>query len=348
MKRKSNFFRHLHPPLIRRRTINPSTTLGLGVVCLTCVLILGITGATMFFYYIPEEGTAYDRILHITTALRFGRLLRNLHYHAANVLMIVGWLHLARVYFTGSYEKRIWNWLYGLLLLILILLSNYTGYLLPWDQTAYWAIKVGSNLAGYFPVLGPSLKNFLLGGEDVSQETLIRSFAIHVAILPLLWIIFISLHLWRIRQDGGLAAPADDNSIRIPAFPWLFRAEIAIGLLTISLLLILSLFIEAPLSSRADPFHSPNPAKAPWYFVGIQEMVSYSATWGGVVVPSLIALFLFLTPFIDRTKGKGGIWWARERWLFNFIFILIMLSQIAMIVIGQWLRTKNWMLIIPW
>ena len=302
----------------------------------------------MLLYYIPEERTAYERILHITTTLRFGRLWRNLHYLAANVLMIAGWLHLARVYFTGSYEKRRLNWIYGLLLLLLIMLSNYTGYLLPWDQTSYWAIKVGSNLAGYWPVVGPSLKNFLLGGEDISQETLIRSFALHVAVLPLLWIIFISLHLWRIRQDGGLAAPATDSSLKLASFPWLLRAELAVGLLTISLLLIFSLLIEAPLSTRADPFHPPNPAKAPWYFVGIQEMVSYSATWGGVIVPSLIGLFLLLTPFIDPTKGKGGTWLAKERWLFNFLFALIMLSQISLIIIGQWLRTKNWMLKIPW
>ncbi len=348
MKKKSNFFRHLHPPLIRRRTIYPWTTLGLGVVCLSCFFVLGITGATLLLYYIPDEKTAYDRILHITTTLRFGRLLRNLHYLAANVLVIAGWLHLARVYFTGSYEGRKLNWVYGLILLSLILFSNYTGYLLPWDQTSYWAIKVGSSLAGYFPVIGASLKSFLLGGEDVSQETLIRSFAFHVAVLPLIWILFISLHLWRIRKDGGLAAPKDDDSLKLPSFPWLFRAELAVGLLTLSLLLVLSLFIEAPLSARADPFHPPNPAKAPWYFVGIQEMVSYSATLGGVVVPSVIGLFLLLVPFLDRVKGKSGKWFARERWLFNVLFTLIMLSQIGMIVIGQWLRTKNWIFKPPW
>jgi len=124
----------------------------------------------MLLYYVPEERTAYERILHITTTLRFGRLCRNLHFLAANVLMIAGWLHLARVYLTGSYEKRRLNWIYGLSLLLLIMLSNYTGYLLPWDQTSYWAIKVGSNLAGYWPVFGPSLKNFLLGGKRLVKK----------------------------------------------------------------------------------------------------------------------------------------------------------------------------------
>ena len=182
------------------------------------------------------SGAAYDRILHITTTLRYGRLLRNLHFLAANVLLIAGVLHLARVFFTGSYQGRWLNWTYGLLLLGLIFFSNYTGYLLPWDQTSYWAIKVGSNLVGYFPEIGPSLKRFLLGGEDIGPETLIRSFALHVAVLPFLWLTLISLHLWRIRKDGGVAAPEEAEAERIPSSPWLFRAELAVGLLTVSLL----------------------------------------------------------------------------------------------------------------
>ena len=348
MKKRANFFRHLHPPQIRRKTIHPLTTMGLGVVCLACFLILGATGATLLLYYMPNQETAYDRILHIMTALRFGGLLRSLHYLAANVLLIAGMLHLTRVFFTGSYQGRWLNWIYGLILLFLIFFSNYTGYLLPWDQTSYWAIKVGSSLAAYVPVVGPPVKNFLLGGEDVGQETLIRSFALHVAVLPLLWIIFISLHLWRIRKDGGLAAPEDIAPLKLASSPWLFRAELTAGLLTLSLLLLLSLFIEAPLFARADPLHPPNPAKAPWYFVGIQEMVSYSATFGGVVIPALIALFLIFIPILDRTKGKSGKWFAKDRWVFNAILTFILLSQVSMIIVGQWFRAKNWVFKIPW
>ena len=267
MKKRPNFFRHLHPPMIRRRTLEPLSTLGLGIICLTCLLVLGATGLTLLLYYVPYQEAAYERILHITTTLRYGRLLRNLHFLAANVLLIAGVLHQARVFLTGSYQGRWLNWTYGLLLLGLIFFSNYTGYLLPWDQTSYWAIKVGSNLVGYFPEIGPSLKRFMLGGEDIGPETLIRSFALHVAVLPFLWLTLTSLHLWRIRKDGGLAAPEEAEPERIPASPWLFQAELAAGLLTISLLLCLALFIPAPLADRADSLHPPNPAKAPWYFV---------------------------------------------------------------------------------
>jgi quinol-cytochrome oxidoreductase complex cytochrome b subunit len=275
-------------------------------------------------------------------------LLRNLHFLAANVLLIAGAMHLARVFFTGSYQGRWLNWTYGLFLLCLIFFSNYTGYLLSWDQTSYWAIKVGSNLAAYLPLIGPSTKSFLLGGEDIGHETLIRSFALHVAALPILWTIFISLHLWRIRKDGGLAALEETEPNRVTSSPWLFRAELSAGLLTLSLLLSLSLFINAPLAERADPLHPPNPAKAPWYFVGIQEMVSHSAIFGGVVIPFLIGLFLFLAPILDRTKLPAGRWLARERFTVNMIFVVVLLSQLSMIVIGQLLRGKNWIFKWPW
>ncbi len=333
--------------MIRRRTLQPLTTLGLGMVCLACLVVLGVTGLTLLLYYVPQQDAAYDRILHIITTLRYGRLVRNLHFLAANLLLIAGILHLARVFFTGSYQGRWLNWVYGLILLSLILFSNYTGYLLPWDQTSYWAIKVGSSLAAYFPGIGPSIKSFLLGGEDVGHETLLRSFALHVAALPFLWTILVSLHLWRIRKDGGLAAPNDENPERLPSSPWLFRAELTAALFTLSLLLILALWMNAPLSSRADPLHPPNPAKAPWYFVGIQEMVSYSAIWGGVIIPLLIGLFLFLAPILDRGKAFG-LWFGRGRLAINMIFVLVLLSQLSMLVLGQWFRTKNWIFKLPW
>jgi quinol-cytochrome oxidoreductase complex cytochrome b subunit len=347
-RRKSNFFVHLHPPMILARTLEPFVTLGLGIACLSCLILLTLTGVTLFLYYVPHQDVAYDRILHIVTTLRYGRLIRNLHYLAANTLLIAAVLHLIRVFLTGSYEGRRLNWVYGLGLLSLVLLSNYTGYLLPWDQTSYWAVKVGSTLAGYFPVVGPSLKQFLLGGGDIGPDTLLRSFALHVAALPALWLGLTSLHLWRIRKDGGLAAPDAPNAVRVSASPVLFRAELTVAFLTLALLLALALFIDAPFSGRADPLRPPNPAKAPWYFVGIQEMVSHSAIIGGVVVPSLIGLFLLICPFLDRTRVSGGRWFARERLPLNLVFIFVMLSQIVLIIIGQFLRAKNWAFVFPW
>jgi quinol-cytochrome oxidoreductase complex cytochrome b subunit len=346
--KKSNFFAHLHPPMILARTLETSVTLGLGIVCLSCFVLLILTGLTLFLYYLPHQDVAYDRILHIITTLRYGRLIRNLHYLAANTLLIATILHLTRVFLTGSYKARRLNWIYGLGLLSLVFLSNYTGYLLPWDQTSYWAVKVGSSLAAYFPVIGPSLKQFLLGGNDIGPDTLLRSFALHVAALPALWLVLTSLHLWRIRKDGGLAAPDAPNTTKIPSSPALFRAEMAVAFLILALLLALALFVDAPLSGRADPVRPPNPARAPWYFVGVQEMVSHSAVLGGVIAPALITLFLLLCPFLDKTRGSGGRWFARERLPLNLVFIFVMLSQIVLIIIGQFFRAKNWAFVFPW
>jgi quinol-cytochrome oxidoreductase complex cytochrome b subunit len=343
-----NFLKHLHSPAIRVKTLHPFTTLGLGIVCLSCVLLLAVTGVTLLLYYVPYEEVAYDRVIHIMTTLRYGRLVRNLHYLAANVLVVAGFLHLTRVFFTGSYQGRYLNWIYGLGLLSLTLASNYTGYLLPWDQTSYWAIKVGSNLASYFPIAGPSIRRFLLGGQNIGPDTLIRSFALHATFLPSLWVLLIALHLWRIRKAGGLAAPAESDPEKIASSSILFKAELVVGLLTLSFLLALSFFMEAPLSGRADPLRPPNPAKAPWYLVGIQEMVSHSAFLGGIVVPILIGLFLVLCPLLDRSKLLGGQWFVKERRVLNSVFAFIFLSQILAIVVGHWFRVNNWLFKFPW
>jgi quinol-cytochrome oxidoreductase complex cytochrome b subunit len=344
---KRNFFDHLHAPTISRRALHPLTTLGLGIAGLTCLGVLLVTGLTLFLYYVPEQQEAYERILHISTTLHFGALVRNLHFLAANALVILAVLHLCRVFLTGSYRGRGLNWGYGLLLLLLILGANFTGYLLPWDQISYWAIKVGSSLVGYYPLIGPVAQSFLLGGEEIGPETLPRAFALHAGAIPLALLVLASLHLWRLRKDGGPAAAAEAPDDRLPAIPWLYRAEGAVALLTLAVLLAMSLFVEAPIYERADPLHPPNPARAPWYFVGVQEMVSHSAFLGGVVAPTLIALCLLLTPLLDRSRAPGGHWFVQERRWLDLIFLAVLLSQIAFIVVGQWFRTSNWQLFNP-
>ena len=344
---KRHFFSHLHPVMVYRRTLSPSTTLGMGMACLTCLGVLLVTGATLFLYYTPDTTVAYERILHITTTLYFGRLIRNLHFVAANALIVLVFLHMARVFFTAAYKSRSLNWQYGLVLLLLVLFANFTGYVLPWDQVAYWATKVASSLAEYIPFIGGGLRRFLLGGSQVGVETLLRSFAFHAGVIPPLIVGFTGLHLWRIRKDGGLASPPHQLGDKIPADPWLYRAEASVALLTLALLLFLALGVDAPLFERADPNHPPNPAKAPWYFVGFQELVSYSAFWGGVAVPLFLFIFFVLAPYLDRTASPPGMWFARDRLLLNVFFGALLLSQVGFIIVGQWLRGPNWGLIWP-
>lgn len=345
--RARNFFDHLHSGQVRRRVLHPLTTCGLGIAALTCLAVLFVTGSTLFFYYVPDQTQAYERILHISTTLRFGRLIRNLHYLSANALLVIVVLHLSRIFLMGSYKQRRLNWIYGLVLLLLILFANFTGYLLPWDQISYWAVKVGASLASYFPVLGPTLRTFLLGGPDVGPETLTRSFALHAAVLPFLLLIFTALHLWRVRKDGGLALPEIENEERLPAVPWLFRAEAAVALLVLAALIGLALIVDAPIFERADPAHPPNPAKAPWYFVGFQELVSYSAMIGGIIVPVMLVAFLLFAPFLDRSCSSGGLWLTADRWRWNLAFTLLLFSQVVLIIAGLFLRGPNWQLLLP-
>lgn len=344
---QQNFLDHLHVPAVSRRALHPLTTLGLGIAALTCLGVLLVTGLTLFLYYVPEQQEAYERILHITTTLPFGALVRNLHFLAANALVILAVLHLSRVFLTGSYRGRGLNWCYGLFLLLLILAANFTGYLLPWDQISYWAIKVGSSLVGYYPLVGHALQTFLLGGEEIGPETLPRAFALHAGAIPLSMLALCALHLWRIRKDGGLAAASEEADDRLPATPWLYRAEGAVALLTLAVLLGLALLIDAPIYERADPWHPPNPARAPWYFVGVQEMVSHSAFLGGVVAPTLIALFLLLAPLLDRSRALEGRWFTPERRRLDLILLAVLLGQIGCIIVGQWFRASNWQFVLP-
>lgn len=342
-----NFLDHIHAGKVSKQVLQPTTTFGLGIACLTCLGILFTTGITLFLYYVPDQVMAYERILHITTTLRFGKVVRNLHYLTANAFLILCALHLARVVLTGSYKNRWLNWSYGLALLLLVMFANFTGYLLPWNQISYWAVKVGSSLLEYIPLVGLPLKSFLLGGEDVGPETLLRAFAFHAGLIPLFMMIFAGLHLWRIRKDGGLAATETSSATKIDASPWLYRAEGGVAFIVLAILLILALFVDAPIYERANPSHPPNPAKAPWYFVGVQEMISYSAMLGGVVIPGLILGFLLFLPKIDRSLSPGGKWFAPGRRIWSLFFLAIMVSQIVFIIIGVWLRGPNWQLILP-
>jgi len=208
----NNLFLHIHPVKVQKRTLKFSTTLGLGVIATSLFVILTFTGIWLMFYYFPSATEAYNRMLDLRSSVDFGFVLRNVHKWAAEAMVVVVVLHMARVFFTGAYKPpREFNWVIGVILLLLTLLLSFTGYLLPWDQLAFWAITVGTSIAGYAPVLGQPIREFLLGADSVGQEALVRFYVLHVVILPGLMSIFISIHFWRIRKDGGLAHPRENE-----------------------------------------------------------------------------------------------------------------------------------------
>jgi quinol-cytochrome oxidoreductase complex cytochrome b subunit len=203
----SNIFFHLHPVKVSRQSLRWSYSFGLGVITAMLFGVLVFTGVLLMFYYVPSVERAYPAMKEIQLFVPLGQFTRNMHRWAAHLMVLMAILHMARVFYTGAYKPpREFNWIVGVVLLLLTLGASFTGYLLPWDQLAYWAITVGTNIAGYAPVAGPAARSMLLGGTEVGQNALIRFYTLHVALLPLLIMLLVSLHVWRVRKDGGLAA----------------------------------------------------------------------------------------------------------------------------------------------
>jgi quinol-cytochrome oxidoreductase complex cytochrome b subunit len=209
----TNLFFHLHPVKVNRRSLKATYTFGLGILSALAFAELAVTGLLLMFYYTPAVEHAYTDIVRLQTQVPFGQLLRNLHRWGAHLMVILVVLHMARVFYTGAYKPpREFNWVLGVILLLLTLGASFTGYLLPWDQLAYWAITVGTSVASYAPVFGGQARQFLLGGPEISQEALIRFYTLHVMFIPALIALVTSLHLWRVRKDGGLAANQPDKA----------------------------------------------------------------------------------------------------------------------------------------
>ncbi len=384
----TNFFLHIHPVKVHKNSLRPMYTFGLGLISFFLFVILIVSGILLMFYYVPATSQAYDRMLDLRGSVAFGTLLRNMHRWGAHGMVAIVFLHLCRVFLTGSYKKpREFNWVVGVILFLLTLFMSFTGYLLPWDQLAFWAITVGTAIAGYAPVVGKDIQFLLMGGTSVGQEALLRFYVLHVAVLPAVLTLMIAIHFWRIRKDGGLSRPEDaDPVISLEAMPvakasvlepkktyglqglvrgpltkvgeipdntvfsWpnLFLAELFTFVVTLSAILVVSLLFNAPLEEPVNALHPPNPAKAPWYFLGLQEMVSYSAFWGGIGVPTIFVLLLLGAPYLDRGPGGVGKWFSRDRLLANTIFITFVVANIIFVIIGTFFRGANWAFVTPW
>ncbi len=204
----TNVFLHLHPTRIHRTHVKITHTYCLGGLSFFMFLGLTVTGVLLMFYYVPSVERAYQDIQALETNVRFGELMRSLHRWMAHAMIILVLLHMMRVFYTGAYKPpREFNWVVGVVLFVLTLLLSFTGYLLPWDQLAFWAITVGTTMVGSAPLLGDESKFLLLGDFSVGSNALIRFYTLHVIGLPLILSLFLAVHFWRVRRDGGLARP---------------------------------------------------------------------------------------------------------------------------------------------
>ena len=392
-----NLWLHWFPAKITRAAMSWNYTLWLGTAAASLLFILTVTGVMLMFFYVPSTERAYGSIKDLQYAVSFGRVLRNQHRWAAEGMVAVVFLHMARVFFTGAYRgTRANNWLVGVVLLLGTLLLSFTGYLLPWDQLAFWAVTVGTNIAREAPIVGGTFRFILLGGTQIDQQTLLRFYVLHVFFLPaVLWVAF-AYHMWRVRKDGGLAAveairaqrtmaptemlktksyslfgltPGTSVQVmsstelevedQVVSSPNLTRRTTLVFLAVFNVTLLAAIFFNAPLEQAANAAVTPNPAKAPWYFVWLQELVASTTIHlgsvtisggflGGILLPGVLLVLLASWPWLDGSPlNAEGRWLPTSRRTQNRVFLGATIAIFLLIVIGVFLRGPNWRIYWP-
>ena len=337
--------------------------LGLGLINFYLFTILTITGILLMFYYTPDTERAYQGIKDLEYVVSFGLIFRNMHRFAAYLMLLSVFLHMCRVFYTAEYrEPREFNWVTGLILFLCTIVMAITGYILPWDQKGYWAMTITSNVVTSAPVIGAKLKYLILGGNEVGQNALVHAYGMHVKIMPLVIGLFMGVHFWRIRKDdffawafwgGHLDFQEGENpptaSDSEPRWQDIIVRELSKFLLILAIVMGISLLFNAPLEEGANPSVTPSPVKAPWFLVGMQELLSWGAPFFfGVLVPNLMIVLIILIPYFDRGREGIGVWFHPSRRKANIIFTAAVTVYLGLIIIGEFLRGPGWVFYWPW
>jgi quinol-cytochrome oxidoreductase complex cytochrome b subunit len=322
---------------MKESTLRFNLTFGLGGMAALLVVVQVVTGLLLKFHYEPSPENAYNSIMNLQDSLLFGKMLRNIHHWSAIGLLWIVFLHMLRVAFTGAYRKpRHATWIFGLVLLILVVLSNFTGYLLPWDQLSYWAVTISTSLLAYVPLIGDPIREALLGGKEVGQATLTNFFNLHTGVIPLLLVALMAYHFWRVRKAGGvIVAEKDKDGAMVDTRPHLVNREFVVAVALLALLFIVSSLFDAPLRERANPSFSPNPAKAPWYFMGLQELLIHFHPFFAIVVFPLTVLYAACRlPYIRLEDKNQGIWFLSDKGIRSAKFSLVSGVVFTVLFIG--------------
>jgi len=317
----NNFILHFRPVRVPVKTLSYTHTFGLGGMSLVLVLLLVGTGVLLMFAFEPAPGDAYVSVLRLQEAVLFGKFIRSVHHWSANLLIVVMVLHLFRVFFTGAFHPpRQFNWVIGLGLLACVLASNFTGYLLPWDQLSYWAITISTGMLGYVPWVGGWLQVAARGGDEIGQATLITFYTLHTTVVPVLIFVLMGFHFWRVRKAKGVVVPrtpgevVDSEPKKVLGLPFLFMREFVVGLILVASVFLFSALVSAPLGEAANPGMSPNPAKAPWYFMGFQELLlHFHPVFAVVLLPLAGAVALLMIAYLAYDEDPSGIWFVSHR-----------------------------------
>ena len=278
-----------------------------GSVAIFLFMVQAFTGALLAFNYAPTPGDAYNSLRYILTELTGGRLIRGLHHWGASMMIVVVVLHMVQVFLYGAYKRpREATWMVGVVLLLVTLAYGLTGYLLPWDNRAYWGTVVATQIAAQAPLLGPYLSRLLGGGGEVGVVTFARFYGLHVLLLPPATLLLTALHVYLVRKHGVAPAPGDELLPAKKFYPQqVFKDTVAIGII-FAVLFAMAVVVRVPLEQLADPTDTSYTPRPEWYFLFLfQTLKLFSGPLevvGSVVLPGLAVLALILVPFIDRGR----------------------------------------------
>ena len=300
-----------------------------------------VTGILLLLYYRPSAENAFESVQFIITEVKFGWLIRSIHSWSANLMIATLFIHLFSVFFLRAYRRpREITWVSGVILLFIVICFGFSGYLLPWNQLAYFATKVGTEIAGVIPVVGRPILRFLRGGDDVTGATLTRFFGFHVAVLPAIATVFIALHVLLVQMHGMSVPPSlqKENVRKMKFIPNFLLRDLIGWILAIGVLAALAALFPWELGEKADPF-APAPAgiKPEWYFLFMfqtlkflpAKILGFDGEVLGIMAFNLVALLLFIVPFVDRSPDN-----RRRRLLLNTLGVLALLYIVVMTIIG--------------
>ncbi|WP_455378111.1 cytochrome b N-terminal domain-containing protein [Petrachloros mirabilis] len=282
-----------------------------GSATLFLFCLQALTGMFLVLYYVPSPDSAYDTVQFIQHEVPFGWFVRGLHHWGASAVMAAIGLHLLQVYLYGAYKRpRELMWMVGVILLLFMMGFGFTGYLLPWDQNAYWATQVGTNMVASIPLIGDGLVRVLRGGDSLGALTLSRFFAVHTLFLPAMIVCGIALHLFLLRRVGpaGPWTPEESQQRSEPFYPRQVYMDAIVMLGLFVMVVGLAWTLEFPLADRADPADHTFTPVPEWYFLFFYQLLKYMsgpleplATW---VLPTLFIFGLLLLPFLDRNPER--------------------------------------------
>lgn len=342
-----SFWMHIRPGYYNKAVTGVYPYFRLGWLSTYFFAFEAITGLFLMVFYTPSTNLAYDNMLAILSNVPLGQFMRDLHRLGAEAMVLFVALHMLRTYVTASYKyPRGFTWVTGMLLLVITMGLSFTGYLLPWDQLAYWAVTIGASMAEATPppIVGRFVNILLKGSPDLGQAGLLRFYLLHVFVLPLVGLALLGMHYYKVVLYGHSLPPelektGEDSAKRVPVservyyLPDLFTSDLWLaGITTFLMIVAVIFFYDAPLENQANPLDTPFHTVAPWYFLWIQGLLKLGdKTFMGVILPTILLLMFMVMPYVDVGPVR---YYAKRR-----LAISVSMLFIATIAVLSWMGT---------